>query len=158
MTPEGGSLTLCTFHYMDMNLYELFIFQISGNFVEHRPLADEELLTEAGIDSLSAISFRNELSAQFGVRLPGTLVADHPTIAAVASYISEKAALERSAIEMQFLVCMFWFSIPSDFRVNIFKELICCEFDFEDVWTVAPQFSVLQSLISCYRATDGLFG
>ena len=102
---------------MDMNLYELFIFQISGNLVEHRPLADEELLTEAGIDSLSAISFRNELSAQFGVRLPGTLVADHPTIAAVASYISEKVTLKRPAIVFYFAFVTVSLSRHSSLRI-----------------------------------------
>ena len=44
---------------------------------------------EAGIDSLSAVEFRGKISSEFrSVRLPSTLMFDHPTLKATASYIA----------------------------------------------------------------------
>ena len=46
-----------------------------------------EALMAAGLDSLGAVELKNSLEARLGVQLPGTLVFDYPSAAAIAGFV-----------------------------------------------------------------------
>ncbi|WP_433732449.1 SDR family NAD(P)-dependent oxidoreductase [Nocardia sp. CA-129566] len=50
----------------------------------------EKPFKEMGFDSLGGVEFRNKLAKATGVRLPSTLVFDHPTPAAVAKFVQSR--------------------------------------------------------------------
>ncbi len=48
----------------------------------------EQPFMEAGLDSLGAVELRNGLATLFAVELPATVTFDHPTAAALGTYIA----------------------------------------------------------------------
>jgi NAD(P)-dependent dehydrogenase (short-subunit alcohol dehydrogenase family)/acyl carrier protein len=61
----------------------------------------ERSFKDLGLDSLGAIELRNHLSASAGVRLPSTLVFDHPNPAAVSVYLLEQVASGSTDVQVR---------------------------------------------------------
>ena len=58
---------------------------------------DAPLMGSGGLDSLGAVELRNALEARLGLQLPGTLVFDYPTPAAITEFIAAQLVKEDAA-------------------------------------------------------------
>jgi mycoketide-CoA synthase len=57
-------------------------------------LDPDQTLKDLGLDSLMAVELRNQLSTSTGLRLPSTLLFDHPTPRALADFIVAKVSAD----------------------------------------------------------------
>eukprot|EP00887_Chlorella_sp_A99_P003340 scaffold26.g3340.t1 len=68
------------------------------------PVAADQPLMSAGLDSLAVVELRNMLSIEFDLDLPATLAFDYPTVDALAGFISsllmEKQAADPQAAQL----------------------------------------------------------
>ena len=75
----------------DQALVDLVVGEVAGVLrAEPRAIDRDRPLRELGLDSLTAVELRNRLGAVTGVRLPATLLFDHPTPSALVGYLRSK--------------------------------------------------------------------
>lgn len=74
---------------LDMGFVRSMIMETALEVNDGEALEMDTSLMESGIDSLAAITFRNELQKKSGLMLKGTLMFDYPTMGAIADHIVE---------------------------------------------------------------------
>ncbi|WP_289016704.1 type I polyketide synthase, partial [uncultured Aeromicrobium sp.] len=59
----------------------------------------DQPFSRLGVDSLSALELRNVLGTALGLRLPTTIVFDHPTTRRLTAHLAEETGLSEQAVE-----------------------------------------------------------
>ena len=65
-------------------------------------IGENEPLMSAGLDSLGSVEFSNLLASKLTIQIPGTLVFDYPSVAAVTDYIVSQLACASEHEDEQF--------------------------------------------------------
>ncbi|MFE3024883.1 type I polyketide synthase [Nocardia tengchongensis] len=73
---------------------------VALGFTETNGITPQRALKDLGMDSIGAVSIRNRLAAVTGLRLPATLVFDHPTPAAIAEFVGSLLTTEEPALSV----------------------------------------------------------
>ncbi|MGC3864346.1 type I polyketide synthase [Micromonospora chersina] len=68
-----------------------------------RDIDEDRGFVELGFDSLTAVEFRNRLTAATGLRLPSTLIYDRPTTAAMVAHLRGELLAERTTSALSVL-------------------------------------------------------
>jgi NADPH:quinone reductase-like Zn-dependent oxidoreductase/acyl carrier protein len=89
ITAELEAATPARRHELLLTFVAEHVARVTGA-PESRSIDPRQPLNELGLDSLMAVDLRNRLGAALGVgrSLPATLVFDHPTIEALATYLA----------------------------------------------------------------------
>jgi len=89
---DGSSLTLAGLSAQErLEAVTDFLQNMAREVVDNQDLGPDDALLENGLDSLSGVEFRNRLVTEFEtVRMPNSLVFDHPTVNALALFINEQ--------------------------------------------------------------------
>jgi len=61
----------------------------------------EHNLADYGLDSLSALVITGEIEDTFGIELEETTLWDHPTVAAIAAYVRERALAREAQVDSE---------------------------------------------------------
>ncbi|WP_213455425.1 type I polyketide synthase [Rhizomonospora bruguierae] len=104
-------------------------------------IGPDRAFKELGFDSLAAVELRNELASATGLRLPATLVFDHPTARALAAFLTARfsfptATIPAVPVEME--------NTPADADEPIAIIGISCRFpgevrSAEDLWRLVAE-------------------
>ncbi|WP_312876832.1 SDR family NAD(P)-dependent oxidoreductase [Streptomyces bohaiensis] len=79
-----------------LDLVTSLLARVLGH-ADARRIRPQQPFTELGLDSLTGVELRNQLAAASGLRLPATLVFDHPTPQAIATLLATELFGEQAA-------------------------------------------------------------
>ncbi|MHC5908350.1 AMP-binding protein, partial [Streptomyces sp. S6] len=77
---------------LDRTLLDVVTREVAAVLGESTPVAPDRALREHGLTSADAVRLRDRVAAAVGLRLPTTLVFDHPSVRAIAAYVRGELA------------------------------------------------------------------